>query len=601
MISLAGIQNGFLPLNAVKSLGIEFGALGTTDSLAQHFPSIYSLGSSLPVGAPILSGLPYHFLSGLVVRFVGLPAVAAQNVVGVLVLAASYWALIRTAGLLGVRAWLGQIFAGIFLLLPFLSGHREYGALQIAFLSFPLFVLPDTLLAESLVATPRAHGRKIAGLAVVSVAAKIFALFSDGYTFVMVALTAVCLGGMVSLVLGRRRQWLLASTGLTVAAAGCSAAYFVYLAYLPPEAISSAFTPMSPDFFRAFSVDLVTLVLPYQNSNWWAAWIGIHSYGNPFDYFSDRSSIHYNYIGMFLPLLGLVALFRRKAWPVGLAALVAAAVLGFVFSLGPSLKINSTRHAAEQRLHKRIPGPEMPREVASLYLGLDRFYTTVPGFKNMRSTYRWLLLAKFGLVLTAAWGAEQLLRSGRRKIALALIAAAIVENLPNLAFAVTEHRKNADQLAQFDRDVLAPLAAIVPPGSVLIFPDPDLDYMASYIATRLQSVCYNAAGDKNVEIAFRQWPAEVRNLKMEREVLPNSRRLMSTGKLDWTIIPFFNLRWDSYRWPPTSDVVEKRRKQYQSLIEAAPGEGFECFVNRYFLAIRLAPPGQLHQSLRPHR
>jgi hypothetical protein len=245
--------------------------------------------------------------------------------------------------------------------------------------------------------------------------------------------------------------------------------------------------------------------------------------------------------------------------------LVVAGLGALIMSFGPSLKVGDHRPAYS--LENQALTYDMPASDATASLHTARLYEDVPGVNVMRATYRWYVLTRLVLILTAAVGVQRLLvvagRSDRRVIYQGIIlvtaAAAVVELMPPV-------RSDFDTYRSFDkqRQQLAALAgeldAAIPIDSRVAFTpntptDAANDYLAGYLVPLGDYESYNLGGDKSLSLAIDSWPPSVRNIIAGTNIEANVDQAFSTKVVDVVVVPRFDIRWSSYSWPPPASYV----------------------------------------------
>ena len=65
----------------------------------------------------------------------------------------------------------------------------------------------------------------------------------------------------------------------------------------------------------------------------------------------------------------------------------------------------------------------------------------------------------------------------------------------------------------------------------------------------------------------KHWPRGIVALNRYKKVNRNLSLLFKNNKLDALIIPFFSLRWHSYRWPPSLKEKTKIRAERFSVFD----------------------------------
>lgn len=555
-----GFVHGVLPLTNIKSLGIEYSSIGKTLAFARDFPSLRQQVYGLPHGVPEYLGLPYRFVAAAIMAGTGLEGLKSHNFTGFLILLLSYACLIGTLVHYKIPVFMATAFGALYFLMPITWGHRDYGIQQIAFSCIPLYLYPFVIMIGLASANRLSGPLRWAVIIVAGAIVMTWAVFMDGYSFAISVLLAGVLS--VSCLLDKEKKSIavlaLPLIGLMI---GVLCAFLAYRYYLKSFGLSPGFKVEDADYFRAFGVDLITVIMPNQDLSAWAAKFNYGFNPNPSDYFSDGSSVRYNYLGFVLPLLACLTLFRRKGVSSHVKSLGLAGIFCFVLAMGPSLKINDTRSAYESASGVETKkGPYMPREAATVYLGSDLLYTKVPVLNSMRAVYRWMLGAAFAcIILAAAFSASLGGRLGGW-VAAAIWLTLFVDFFPDMERLLKRYQTSTRQFGLFEQDVLNELSKVIPEGSRIMVAGDDLEYMAPLIASHLNASCYNACSDKQLAAVWRSWPSQIQQIKMNKDVLANGYEMMNLGQLDWLILPYFNMRWDSYTWPPAESRVAKARE-----------------------------------------
>lgn len=575
---------GLVPNRQISSLGINLITIGQGQSLALSGFNLYLPHMGYPFGAPVVFGLPFTLVSGFIIALTGVSPYLAYILTAILFLAVAVTGCVLLLRQLGASMPVALIFTFLFYGSPFMWGHLSYGQLPFAFALLPAYLLLDKTLLERLY-HPDRRWRVVIVWTLIYGAARIVSLFMDGYSFVIWGLAS----GIIFLWYGyqslRVRRFVPVIVSFAILAIGSGAAYLMYGAYVPG---GSEYDVMPIDMFRAMSVDLMTLFVP-QRPPYALSWLGLpDAFYQAGFFYGDGSNIAYNYLGygLIISLAGyLIWLRRRSRFET---ALLAAAAIAFVLSIGPSLKINS------QRAEPKPPDAPwlyedylMPADEAIMSLGSDFIYTEVPGINIMRAVYRWLLLPKLALIVIGALFAERLLRQRRYVIFALVIGVSLVETLPPVPSFARQYERNYAQLQALDADVVAPLREHVQPGDRILFftSSLDNDYLASYLGPQLGAYSYNVGGDKNTLIAFEHWPDGVRAVRWEVYVNEYVTQMFQDDELDWFIIPFFNLRRHSYSWPPSPAEVEEIRNHRSALFNLN-NPNFAIIESEYFYLIR---------------
>lgn len=311
---------------------------------------------------------------------------------------------------------------------------------------------------------------------------------------------------------------------------------------------------MPADFYRGQGVDLITLVWP-SSEYYFANKLGLASQFSNLDFFGDGSNIASNYLGLLLILGPIVFIkkFKLVTYDWKLYGLLMGLVITFILSLGPSLKINDHTRVKESDIIT-FSNYLMPKGVATLDLGIDRLFTQTPGIKNVRAVYRWnhvvrlILLILAALLLTSVYAKN-------RKLAYFIMLLILIDNFPSAVANLDGYRARYSQFEQFNLDVIEPLKKDLVSNEKVFYVSDENDYLADYLSIKTNTNSYNLGGDKQIILAAEAWPKQIVNFRQGKDVQQNLEELLQQKIVDVLVIPFFNLRWDSYVWPPSSTKV----------------------------------------------
>jgi hypothetical protein len=341
---------------------------------------------------------------------------------------------------------------------------------------------------------------------------------------------------------------------------------------------------------RGQGVDLITMFVPTQASILLArvlrvgpaAWDGFAFYGN------GQNSTP-NFVGVTGPALGLVtvilAAFKRLQMRRLILTLGIIWAIGFVMSLGPSLKVDDTRPTASIK-----PGFtvwEMPAEDATLALP-TAFLFKLPVLQAMRYTYRWQLMSRFALVALVGIAAAQL--SIRRTVLAAILSVVVVlENMPAAVLAAQiAPIRNREWGQELMSEVVMPLRPYVENSRVLLLPAAN-DYLISMIAPFTKTYSYNLTFDKEIKrIKPLQPPlitAAERAYNRGELDAGDVCRLFKKGLVDKVVLLYIRM---NAGWPQSPRNVEANRQMAANLhVDVFPG--LVTHEESYFLVVSSDP------------
>jgi hypothetical protein len=512
--------------------------------------------------------VPYILLGKTIRKLSGVEPLTAKKLTDGAFVLLSFLSLLWLQRRLGVNRLIALITSLCYLCLPFAWGHSGLLPFYIGVLLMPVYLSVDFCVFPLLISgSARLQPVRLMVVAIAYIGVRVFSIFEDPYTAVMyVAVSAVTVVWVSWHLVSLRRFAPIARIAL-VWLLSVGAAVALYKSYVPG---GGDYTVMPIDFFRAQGVDVASLFIP-SHVLWWstALNVGIPEW-NAYAYYGDGKNVSFNYLGYVCLvtafLYSLVKLWRRSGWTLDFRkcfwlSLVTSGALCLAISLGPSLKINDAR-APNSTKRFGFSDYLMPKESATWTPPTEKLFVALPGIKNMRAIYRWVVVPKLVVLMAFALVASRVYaRSRVLGVALALLA--LGEHLPNLPVvdSNTKHAYNAYR--QFNEDVLEEMRLAIGTGQRVFFLSAENDVLANYLSPMLGIFTYNIGGDKSIEIISREWPSNIRRLRERAESLnglegPALASLVGHD-VDAVVIPYFNLRWDSYDWPPERLEREERR------------------------------------------
>lgn len=555
------LTNGAIPYLSIPTLGELLWTSGFAESFANAgWPSIKAINFGLPNTAPIVFGLPGALLQSAFIAFGNMHAADAYSMSIIIWLAISLWGSIRLCQFFGTNFISGCLLSLIYLTLPIVWNHAGYSMLSIGFALLPLYLYMSFKIIYQLLNT-KIYSRDWWIKALEFIIISILSIFMDGYTFVMY-FAACGLIGAVAFIRGDISRKKIIFQSLPVILFSALVSYILYTKYVG----TSIFQSPPIDFFRGWGVDVIMLLIPSQGISWLWDSLGISASRSANQFFGDQS-VWMTTFSLPLIIAGVVGYYLARKHRYALPLLLVA-IMGLYFSLGPSLKVNSVR-PVDDKGNIMVQGPMMPSEVALLPTGNAIFYEHVPGFKNMRSTYRWtglMLAALFGLTVLFVLSVSSK-KSGILIKAL-IITLIVASNLPNIPKKFESEMKLYKEIHQMDAD-LSSLNKYLVNGTKVLFAPPGNDFIVNYIAATGNYFTYNVGGDKNLEIAYKSWPQQIKRLSLsdqEKFFIQDLQAILLHHISDYVVLPYFDLRWDSYNWPPSKDKIAIRKEKFLQVI-----------------------------------
>jgi len=592
LVALVAAVYGSVPFYSAPMIG----QLMWVSSFAQSFAndgwlSVFAHNFGYPRPASMAFGLPGALVEGLLLRITSLRATDAYSFMTIAFLAMAAWGAIRLAQQIGLRYRAGLLAAAVWLTMPVVWAHAGYSMLSIGIALLP-FYLNQSLQVLRLDGT---RVTALAGMTFGFAATAILSVFMDGYTFVMFALaTAIFLA--YDALSSRANMRRVVRVSMPICAFGFAIAYVLYSSFLG----FATTTPEPLDFFRGWGVDVTMLVFPTRGLFWFWDQIGFGLDRNDAFYYGDPS-VWTTTFSLFVGLFGCIGLYiaRRQKFA---CAFFLVAIVGIYFALGPSLKIHSLRpHADIVAGHF---SPLMPAANALMPTGSAFISEHVPGFKNMRASYRWMALGLVGLWALFAMLIGELDRRGKAGLAVVLVLLTIGSNLPKHGVTAPASVVNPlvarlklraprhwqESLINIDETIAASFKQRIPPGSVVAFFPQSNDFLAGYLAAKANVKAYNAGGDKNVEIAKTAWPADIQTLfASPPERLGTAiEQTLAAHDADYIVVSFVDLLLDAHEWPPTPASVEVAKARFAIVLQQLQANPkFVVTRDQYFATVAL--------------
>jgi hypothetical protein len=536
----------------------------------QNSPGVFNFACSnagFPYGSPSTFGLPVNVLTVAASSGLHLSTLDAVRLAYGILLAIAFFGALQFFGKVTENRWIALLGAALFLASPIVSFEDGYGPLRIGFALLPTYAYVNLCAIDRFSRARIEPGAACLWL-IALCATNSFAMFCDGYSFVMSLLLSGLLWATWLLDEFRGRTFVKAGAGSLVALTSVVIPLLLYKAYIP----EAQYTPMPLDFFRGQGIDLYFLGVP-SATTWVAKAMGLHHSVSGYQVYSDGPSSSLVYMGYSFLACGLICAslvfkYKLKDRKLVLPVLVIG-LIALLLSLGPALKFHDLRPGSGGSIS--FTSYLMPAGKATLELGTGWIYEHVPGINIMRALYRWQLLVRLALVTCAVSVLGLLVTRRRRTIAAVLAIALLAETTPVFPPVVARGHANANMISQFNAQVVEDFRAHIAPRSKVLFlqlhPGASQNqYLASYICAEANLLCYNVGGDKAAELAANAWPAPVFELVAGENVSFNVHDILHSGLADAIVVPFFDLRMQAYAWPPRSfpraDVIAKLQKDF---------------------------------------
>ncbi|OGB19837.1 MAG: hypothetical protein A2W72_09060 [Burkholderiales bacterium RIFCSPLOWO2_12_67_14] len=570
------VIHGAVPFLLTPTLGQAVWSTGFSQSFVnQSLWTVYATNFGAPEPAAMAFGLPGAWLTALYIQL-GLqpPDAYSAMVASWMTLAmVSAYAMARH---FSVKPALAVLAALGWMSMPVTWAHASYSMLSIGIALLPMYLLCSLKLLQQCApdGDEPAHRQPLWKLTYPLVC--ILAVFMDGYSFMFFAMGASLFGAWWWLKadsIGRRR---LALVALPLHALSLLAAYLLYSTFVG----KSGYAPASLDFFRSWGADLTFFAWPTLGMHWLPDALGWSVARSDRRYFGD-SSVWVTTFSIPVVVGCIWAAWRMAGTQKAVTGLLVIALFGFYMALGPSLKLNSVKpqDANADRL--------MLAEEALASTGSGILSEKLPGFNNMRASYRWTALGVFG-----AWGVLLLALStrnqpGSRRFAIALMIGVILLNLPDIPKKWTRDVHNRSMFLQIERELVDDMRQVLHAKERVAFLPYRNDFLANYLAARLDIVSFNIGGDKNLEKAREHWPywmGEFRHGQIDPRFTSRVAMLLASGQADSVVFPYSDMLWAAHKWPYPHEFKDQLRSIAQTLQHL---DVFEISTREHYTALRL--------------
>jgi hypothetical protein len=565
-VLLVLLVNGALPFFAMPTMGQAIWLTGFSQSFAnESFLSIYAQNIGAPKPAAMAFGLAGGWVAGVFIRF-GLHASDAYALTIALWLVIAFWGSYKLCRSMEVSPRSSILAALVWGTMPMVWNHAGYSMLSTGIALLPFYFWATLNFFESK-EDPNNNKSNPSTRFVLYLVACVISIFMDGYSFMMFAVGANIIG--IVLILKK----LIAIRLFLIHCIFFGFAYILFATYIQ----KSEFSPSDLNFFRGWGADISFFIIPSAGVHWIPDVSGWSKARSTIEYFGDESV----WVTTFcLPLLLgaiVVSVFAKSKCKITFFVIAA---FGFYMSLGPSFKYFSTK-----------PDPKVADVMESKYAlaptGTGFFSEKLPGFKNMRASYRWAALGCFG-----AWALMVLGLSRRQPRSVILIATGALVlvagvNFPNLPKQLERYKSYRNQFLGVDIDLLMGMRDVLKPGDKVVFLPWGNDFLVNYLASKLDVISYNIGGNKNYEEARKNWPATLAAIPMETvqdDLASQALSLLVRGDADAVVFPYINMLWAAHQWPYP---VEYKESIESKLLELRSSHYFEVVSQEYYSVARL--------------
>jgi hypothetical protein len=591
------IVHGTIPFLTTPAFQSVLTKQGFAKSFANsQFPYIFANNFGYPTPIPISFGLPAMLLSSLFTRL-GLSSADSYT------LSSAVFLLI---GFLGARQWAKLFFnkniASVAALLwtsqPIIWYHQEYTSLAIGFVLIPTYCS----IVNSFINLRFDNKEKVIKSISLLIFTTVISLFMDGYTFVMFfTFSFLCW-----LFLSLYRDFYLKKIILIeevfkkflALLFSFSIPVILYSIYFP--GVSS--TSFEMDYYRTGGLDLSFLILPTEGTNFIGDLVGFSTPRSLVEQFGDESVYLSTYsFPLIIFFIFAILVFKKNKNPIILFFIVLS-IVSIYLSLGPSLKINSTK-----------PNPQisqlMTEEYALFSTGNEIIYQYLPGFKTMRVTFRWLAMFTFSSWTLVMIFLSSLKFKSKNFLQFIILSLLIISYLPDLPERLNKQVTNRNQLIELEETFVPKVAKQVTSDEVIIFIPMNNDFAANFISSYGNFRTYNVGSDKSLDFASQYWPDRIINI--DKEFKDNTSFDIDSvvdnlDKNEIIIVPYFSLyspqndycfiyNYKNILFTPKIDTFSLQcsydnnlpPELIKKLIQVEESDKFLIYENNSFLSIKL--------------
>ncbi|MEB1547738.1 hypothetical protein VDQ94_02275 [Xanthomonas campestris pv. campestris] len=564
LIFVAALHN-VVPGFTLPTLGQALWTTGFATSYAnQDFPGIFAHDIGLPGRAAISFGLSGAWPTAVLIKF-GFSPEAAYSTMIACWLGIAFIGCYRMCVLLGNSRWPSLAAALAWITMPVIWSHSGYSMLGLGIALLPTYMMSAINLIYA-----KGRSQRLRGI-LLHVLVSIVAVFMDGYTFVMFGIAAAAITIISSLSQIRTVSSAIYSPLANALSLGL--AYLLYRAFVG----KSTLDPAPIEFFRAWGMDLSYAVIPTSGVQWLPDLLRFNESRTLSSQFGDASVWESTFCLPLLLACLLAIAFKKGRYSPLLITLVAVAVFGFYMALGPSVKLHSANFHNEA-------STMMPAERALISTGNRVLSENLPGFREMRASYRWIALC-----MCCCWTIIVLLIpkwSARKQWYPALIVWGLIVafNLPHPKAHLQKGRAYLVAFQDMKQQLQAPLSKDINRGDLVAFLPYRNDFLATYLAPTLGFKTYNIGGDKNLAAARRAWPNAIKHLDMGQADVMTAKaalELLFAEQANSVVVPYFDGLFDAHAWPP----AHPRQRDISELVRELEQSGFVSVEKRELYVI----------------
>lgn len=558
-LSLVLVVNGAIPGYMAPTSGQLFWLIGFSESFV-NTGSLYAQNFGLPEPAAPAFGLAASLPAAVLLKVGSTPA-AAYGSVFALWLTVAFAGAYHFAQSHGVSHRSALTGALIWCTFPIAWSHNGYATLALGIVLLPTYFFS----AKNIVV------EKISILTIIAfVITAIISVFMDGYTFVMYAAgTCIFFGAVLLNQIRTPHVDLLYRFFIIAAGFGC--AYGLYAIYQGVLEFDTAPT----DFFRGWGASIEFFMVPTSRVLALPDLLGLSDVRYAKNYFGD-SSTYVTTFCAFIVVFAMLGAVKIKEHKLLLLAYGVIAIAGFYMALGPTVKFLTYRPIGASQF--------MDASEGWFSTGSAIITDNLPGFRNMRASYRWTALGMLGCWAIYVLMLASARLSARVKAGMSLTLLAF--NIPSPA-QIENNRRSYNMVVDLTKEVES-WRYFFREGETVAFLPYGNDFLINYAASALDIRTYNIGGDKNLAAARRHWPDEMRAFEIGQTgpfFELNVRAFLESGKTNAVAFPYISLLWAPHKWPAPTH----RKKELFAVAKALEADArYVAEYGNYFAVVRLA-------------
>lgn len=594
---ICGFLLGLIPTIELPALGINITFLGKAQNIANNAGLFDFSNDSIlyPYGGSVNEGFGMLIITKILI-LLGVSALNSLSITFFIIFLIAFTALAILLEKITHNKWITVIMTAVYFMSPFLRAQAGIPPMFFGVLIFPLSALCDYFLFKAIYKAKKSKDNllgfdksaTIAGVLFFSILVRL-TIASVGWYSVVISAMGSCLLFLIYSIFEIRK----------VKVSKLVIRYFVYilipwvigmgliLLVTPREAASFG---SSMPFFNATSVDIMTLFFPKSSQAIANILPSINSLTGEGNSLSGDGTMWGNYLGYIMIITSLILIFKKKYRNRMTTSVAIVALVIFVLSLGPGLKLLG--------VVSKDSFPNYNLSLDHVLLFPWRFIYTIFPISSMRAVYRWLFIPEFALLILSSVYLSKLYMRGKwqRAVSIILCILCVGEFLPSnvITGKINAYRDNYTMAMKIQADTIDELKGIVTKDNAITavcsYDYNSNGFLVPHIAQSLGIKTYAGAGDKALALAKGYIPSDALKLQQTakpEEIAKNITLVKAKGLCDYVLLPKFALRENSDWWPASDEVIKKTEKIAEGVI-ALLGNGYTVYQTEHYTVIDLS-------------